>query len=223
MDSDWTDTGKAESGTVEEIREFIDAGKPVLIYFSSVPVVLDSIDMAQYNRLMEFKKWCKEEGLISTYESIGNLREQLQQHITMKINKLQQDDGEKLVKEEGEVDEESEKRSSLEMLRSEFETFLRRLEAEWVAERDSEPMDIEDGKFILESACEEVLDFRAQIVCDGKTSLIEKLDDSMKQMKALQRYHLTIGGESFREFWKQGSQIVDLLKRIPEEIRSALS
>jgi len=97
------------------------------------------------------------------------------------------------------IDEESEKRSSLEMLRSEFETFLRRLEAEWVAERDSEPMDIEDGKFILESACEEVLDFRAQIVCDGKTSL-----------KALQRYHLTIGGESFREFWKQGSQIVDL-------------
>src|SRR3990172_1493833 len=36
-----THTGVAESGTVEEIREFLKAGKPVMLYFSTAPVVPD--------------------------------------------------------------------------------------------------------------------------------------------------------------------------------------
>lgn len=44
-----TPTGKAESGTVEEIREHINAGKPAMIYFSSKPVAPQSIDVAQYS------------------------------------------------------------------------------------------------------------------------------------------------------------------------------
>jgi len=31
-----THTGQAESGTVEEIEEFMKAGKPVLLYFSNL-------------------------------------------------------------------------------------------------------------------------------------------------------------------------------------------
>jgi hypothetical protein len=42
-----TPTGDAESGTAEEIEEFRKAGKPVLLYFSSAPVVPDSLDMEQ--------------------------------------------------------------------------------------------------------------------------------------------------------------------------------
>jgi hypothetical protein len=33
-----TDTGVADSGTVEEIDQFVSAGKPALLYFSSRPI-----------------------------------------------------------------------------------------------------------------------------------------------------------------------------------------
>ncbi|MFO7659441.1 MAG: hypothetical protein R6V77_00850 [Candidatus Cloacimonadaceae bacterium] len=38
-----TPTGKAESGTAEEIEQFRAEGKPVLLYFSSAPAVPESI------------------------------------------------------------------------------------------------------------------------------------------------------------------------------------
>lgn len=43
-----THTGVAESGTVEEIEEFKASGRPIMLYFSSAPVVLDSVDPEQY-------------------------------------------------------------------------------------------------------------------------------------------------------------------------------
>src|SRR5437763_1467261 len=39
-----TPTGVAASGTVEEIEEHLAAGKPAMLYFSSAPVHLDSVD-----------------------------------------------------------------------------------------------------------------------------------------------------------------------------------
>ena len=83
-----TPTGKAESGTVEEIEEFRKAGKHVLLYFSSVPVDASSINVRQYNRLLKFKEKCEKEGLVFSYKSIANLRTQLQRHIATTINTL---------------------------------------------------------------------------------------------------------------------------------------
>ena len=84
-----TPTGKSESGTVEEIEEFRKAEKPVLLYFSSVPVVLENVDAGQYRKLLDFKEDCQREGLVFSYGSINELREQLQRHITSTINSLQ--------------------------------------------------------------------------------------------------------------------------------------
>ena len=41
-------TGKSPSGTVEEIEEHLEAGKPAMIYFSSVPVEMGSADPEQW-------------------------------------------------------------------------------------------------------------------------------------------------------------------------------
>ena len=68
-------TGKAPSGTVEEIRKHLDAGKPAMIYFSSAPVRPDSIDEAQYAALKEFRKECYAQGLVETYDSLSEFRE----------------------------------------------------------------------------------------------------------------------------------------------------
>ncbi|MDD5038452.1 MAG: DUF4062 domain-containing protein [Dehalococcoidales bacterium] len=83
-----TPTEKAKSGTVEEIEEFRKAGKPVLLYFSSAVVVLDNVDSIQYKKLLKFREQCQQEGLIFSYMSISNLREQLNKHITATIDSL---------------------------------------------------------------------------------------------------------------------------------------
>jgi hypothetical protein len=48
-------TGIAESGTAEEIKEFVTAGKPAMIYFSSRPIDPSLIDTDQLNKLKAFK------------------------------------------------------------------------------------------------------------------------------------------------------------------------
>ena len=69
-----TPTGEHESGTVEEIREHLEAGKPAMVYFSSEPVVPESIDQDQYQRLRDFKSWCETQGLVQTFASLGEFR-----------------------------------------------------------------------------------------------------------------------------------------------------
>src|SRR4051812_38874232 len=50
-----TSTGVAESGTAEEIDQFVAAKKPALLYFSSRPIDPGKIDLEQHQRLREFK------------------------------------------------------------------------------------------------------------------------------------------------------------------------
>ena len=212
-----TQTGEAESGSVEEINEFKKEGKPVLLYFSSAPVVPESIDLDQYKRLLEFKTQCEAEGLIFQYNSVGNLREQLLGHLTSTIERIHKGEGipaSVIAKEKGDVEKES-----LKAFRSQFESFLRRLEAEWIAERDSEPMDIEDAKYMLGRAFDEVVNFKAQIVSDQGTGLSDTLTEAAKRIKQLQRHQLYLdGGISYNEFWKEGNLILELLKKVPQII-----
>jgi hypothetical protein len=51
-----TPTTEAESGTVEEIERMIAADKPVLLYFSRLPVVPESIDVGEYSRFIEARE-----------------------------------------------------------------------------------------------------------------------------------------------------------------------
>lgn len=81
-------TGKSPSGTVEEIEEHIATGKPTLIYFSSAPVRLESVDPKQYEALAEFKKSCLERGLIERYEDLSDFRTKLSRHIAQTIIRL---------------------------------------------------------------------------------------------------------------------------------------
>ena len=45
-----TNTGVAESGTVEEIDQFVNAGKPALLYFSRRPVDPNAINLKQQGK-----------------------------------------------------------------------------------------------------------------------------------------------------------------------------
>lgn len=80
-----TPTGEADSGTVEEIREHRAKGKPTMLYFSSAPVRLDSVEAEEYARLRAFKKQCEAEGLIATYDDPAQFAEMLQRHLVHKV------------------------------------------------------------------------------------------------------------------------------------------
>lgn len=78
-------TGKAESGTVEEIEEHLKAGKPAMIYFSAVPVALDSVDLDQYRKLKEFRQSMFDRGLCWKYENLSEFERDLSAHLARKV------------------------------------------------------------------------------------------------------------------------------------------
>ncbi|WP_076420927.1 hypothetical protein [Colwellia sp. UCD-KL20] len=82
-----TPTGEYESGTLEEIKEHIDAGKPAMICFSEQPVQMGSVEQEQYNKLIEFKNECYEKGLVSGYESLEAFKTIINDALVRRANK----------------------------------------------------------------------------------------------------------------------------------------
>ncbi len=82
-----TPTGKSLSGTVEEIEEHVAAGKPAMIYFSSRPVELDSVDLDQYGQVKEIRKKWQQQGLIETYDTADQFRQKLSKQLQLCLNK----------------------------------------------------------------------------------------------------------------------------------------
>jgi len=80
-----TDTGKAESGTVEEINEHVNAGKPAMLYFSNTPVVPSSIDQAQYTALTDFKNSYKGKSLYQEYGSSEEFKAAFTRQLAQKV------------------------------------------------------------------------------------------------------------------------------------------
>ncbi len=76
-----TPTGKAPSGTVEEIHEHIKDGKPAMIYFSSKPVPPQNLDQEQFNALQAFKSQCEKDGLIEQFKDTIEFKEKVTQQL----------------------------------------------------------------------------------------------------------------------------------------------
>lgn len=81
-----TPTTEYASGTIEEIENHIETGKPVMLYFSSKPVVIDTVDINQIQELKEFKESCSTRGLYQEYDSLSDFKEKLYRHLQLKIN-----------------------------------------------------------------------------------------------------------------------------------------
>ncbi|EOW4146844.1 DUF4062 domain-containing protein [Vibrio parahaemolyticus] len=82
-----TPTGDYESGTLEEIREHIDKGKPAMICFSDQPVQMGSVDPEQYQKLVAFKKECFEKGLVAPYETLDSFATIINDALVRRTNK----------------------------------------------------------------------------------------------------------------------------------------
>lgn len=80
-------TGKAESGTVEEIEEHVSAGRPAMVYFSSKSIAPEAIDRDQFSALQRFKRWCKERGLVHEYSDLPSFRMDLSRQLAQTVNR----------------------------------------------------------------------------------------------------------------------------------------
>lgn len=210
-----TVTGHHISGTAEEIDRLRTQGKKTLLYFSSAPVVPDSIDLDQYKELQNYKKAIRDQGIIFDYVDIGQFREMLQKHISSLMASL--------TKENGDISnqEDSLPESEIQMFKSQFDSFVRKLNTEWASERDSEPHNIEDAKYILSSSVDELLHFQSQIVSDPNNELIPLFQECAKALKVLQRHTLYLdGGKSFTEFWEKGDAAIMSLQKISDVLAS---
>ncbi len=82
-----TATGEYASGTVEEIEEHIKAERPAMLYFSSAPVMPDSVDSEQYRQLKEFRQSCQSRGLYEPYSDVQDFRSKFYRQLQLNINR----------------------------------------------------------------------------------------------------------------------------------------
>lgn len=85
-----TNTGVASSGTVEEIDQFVAAGKPALLYFSRRPIIPDSIDLQQLKKLRVFKEATCKNSLTGSFRSVSDLRKTLRRDLLQLVRSLKQ-------------------------------------------------------------------------------------------------------------------------------------
>lgn len=78
-------TGKSISGSVEEIERHLSAGKPVLLYFSTQPVIPSTLDHDQFQALDNFKAWAMKNGLVETYENPEDFRGKFRNHLQITL------------------------------------------------------------------------------------------------------------------------------------------
>ncbi|HEV7425146.1 MAG TPA: hypothetical protein VGQ46_02175 [Thermoanaerobaculia bacterium] len=208
-----THTGAAESGTAEEIEEFRAAGKPVLLYFSSAPVVPDSIDEDQYHRLREYREKLKADGIVFSYDTLTDFRELLLRHLSSTLGELHSSAAIPAPQPRPNLTEESDEKKQIRIFKDNFAAFVRRLNSEWNSERDSRPHDTDEGRSIMRTARFEVLNFRSQVVKDGGGKLTAALEEAMRRIRELEKHQIYIdGGVSFHKFWQLGDGILDSLK-----------
>lgn len=83
-----TTTGVADSGTVEEIDQFVSAKKPTSLYFSSRPIDPNRIDLNQFKRLKRFKETTCKNALTGSFKNLSHLRKTIQSDLLRQARTL---------------------------------------------------------------------------------------------------------------------------------------
>jgi hypothetical protein len=77
------------SGSVEEIKRHVAAGKLAMLYFSHVAVDPNSVDHTQWAALQQFKEECKTGSLYAEYATHEQFRADFAQHLAIELNRPQ--------------------------------------------------------------------------------------------------------------------------------------
>ncbi len=83
-----TQTGIAESGTVEEIDQFVAAAKPAMLYFSRRPIDPNAINLRQQKKLQAFKATTYKNALTGGFTGLDDLRQTLMRDLLSQVRKM---------------------------------------------------------------------------------------------------------------------------------------
>jgi hypothetical protein len=83
-----TSTGIAESGTVEEIDQFVAAGKPAMLYLSNRPIEPSRIDLTQLGKLRDFAEATYKTALVGTISRVDELRNTILRDLMRQVRRL---------------------------------------------------------------------------------------------------------------------------------------
>lgn len=83
-----TSTGVAESGTVEEIDQFVAQGKPALLYFSHRPIDPNKIDLRQHKRLRAFQAATYNSALVGSFTSPEDLKATVGRNLLAQVRQM---------------------------------------------------------------------------------------------------------------------------------------
>jgi hypothetical protein len=82
-------SGKADSGTIEEIERASKANKPIMLYFSRTEINPHDIDMDQLSRLKLFENRVKQNSLVESYRSKNQFRDKFSQQLEIKVKEIE--------------------------------------------------------------------------------------------------------------------------------------
>ncbi|BDU50942.1 DUF4062 domain-containing protein [Haliovirga abyssi] len=199
-----TPTGVEESGTIEEINQFISSDKKTMIYFSNTPIVPSSIDSLQYEKLTNFKNYLYEQGVVDNFSSISEFKSKINNHLTLVAQNLSNTFENNIqTKFENNFDN---NHYILKELKKNFNSF----KIDWITEKDSGTYTIDDGKYILEQIQSELTYFLGKINIELPNK--EELIKVITELKRIQNHQVYLGGsKSFNAFWVNGDKIISIL------------
>ena len=207
-------TGLLESGTIEVIKEFQKAGKPVMIYFSSVPVIPSSVDQKQYEILTKFMDEGLKLGLVERYDSIPDFQEKLTGKIASKMSEIHKIPEDKISREpDVAADKESYTKIS-----KQFCDLVEGYRLDWASEKKIEPISLDDGRQILKELERDILKLRIPLAKIFNKEMFEYIDQILIKIKKLQKHRLYFDGKSYKEFWKLGDEIFTSLDVIVKKV-----
>jgi hypothetical protein len=85
-----TGTGVAESGTVEEIDQFVAAEKPAMLYFSTRPIDPNKIDLKQHRKLRSFKAITYKKALTGSFSGVDELRQRVLRDLMFQVRQTKE-------------------------------------------------------------------------------------------------------------------------------------
>jgi hypothetical protein len=213
-----TEPSLAESISIEEIKELQRAGKSVMIYLSSAPVVPGSMDLKQYGKLMKFMDECLQQGLINNYDSILEFRKKFSTQIVSNILKVHK-------VPEGEIRKDPGKTAQKELNDKDFQRFvslIERYNMNWTSEKKIKPMNLDVGKKIIVDLTREILSLKETLPKIFRKELMEHIDQAISNFIVLQKHRLYFDEKSFTDFWRSGDEIFASLESIAGEVRNDL-
>jgi hypothetical protein len=79
-------TKEYTSGTIEEIKKHVAAGKAAKIYFSEVPAAPKNVDQNHSSPVQKFREELNGSGLSATYQSMQQFRDDFEHHLALEMN-----------------------------------------------------------------------------------------------------------------------------------------